>query len=433
LKDDYGLAAAGVGFLLLVIHLPLLLGHVAPVWDAREAFGPYQMLVGDYARSGRLLLWNPFTLAGEPAAIDPQLGVFSPVMLLFGLLFGGSRLGFELYWYCAWLLGPLGIVVLGRHLSAPAWGSYIVAAGLGLSGFYTGHAEHTIWLSAFSFLPVVIWRLDVALERRLIRPAIEAGALWGLSGLAGYPALVFLNACFAAAWCKGRVLQRDRSWAGAGRAAVALLTMGGIGLLVLAPAYVAFFIEGRGYSHRTGALPYEVAVTNNALNPLGLWTILNPRLVFSDAMSYTDVSSRSLYLGVLIPALAVLALVRRGDWLRWALAATGVCFVTAALGRTLPVRGWLYDWVAITRYFRHPAMFSAYLMMSLTLLALFGTAELSRMIGPAVRRVFVTVLVVVATADALTTARLMQPLMYDRMAATWTGLDARHVTSRQLI
>ena len=33
-----------------------------------------------------------------------------------------------------------------------------------------------------------------------IRPAIEAGALWGLSGLAGYPALVFLNACFAAAW-----------------------------------------------------------------------------------------------------------------------------------------------------------------------------------------------------------------------------------------
>jgi hypothetical protein len=159
-----------------VIHLPLLLGHVAPVWDAREVFGPYQMLVGDYARSGRLLLWNPFTLAGEPAAIDPQLGAFSPVMLLFGLLFGGSRLGFELYWYCAWLLGPLGIIALARHLRAPAWGSYIVAAGLGLSGFYTGHAEHTIWLSTFSFLPLVIWRLDVALEKRQdlsFQPVVE--------------------------------------------------------------------------------------------------------------------------------------------------------------------------------------------------------------------------------------------------------------------
>jgi hypothetical protein len=45
---------------------------------------------------------------------------------------------------------------------------------------YTGNAEHTSWITAFSFLPITIWRLDAALCSRRLQPAAEAGAVWGL-------------------------------------------------------------------------------------------------------------------------------------------------------------------------------------------------------------------------------------------------------------
>jgi hypothetical protein len=230
----------------------------------------------------------------------------------------------------------------------------------------------------------------------------------------------------------GRVLQQAHRGQSLRHAIVALLIMGGIGLLVLSPAYVALLVEGRGYSHRAGTLPYDVAVTNNALHPLALWTIVNPKLALSDALDYTDISSRSLYMGALIPLLAVFALFRRRDWLRWTLFVTGLLFVAAALGRTLPVRGWLYDFVPLTRYFRHPSMFRAYLIVAMALLALFGASEVAERVNATVKRSLAIALVVIATGDALATASLMRPVMYNPSANSWTRLDAQHVTSVDL-
>jgi hypothetical protein len=372
-------APAGVVLLVVVTHASLLLGYASPIWDALEFYGPYQMLIGDYVRNGRLLLWNPFTSFGSPDAIEPQVGAFSPVIVLFGLAFGGSRRGFEIYWLFVWLLGPLGVLRLARHLRTPAWGAYSVATAWALSGFYTGHAEHTDFIASVSSLPWILWRLDVSVRDQRTWPAIEAGALWGLSALAGYPGLIFLNACFAAVWTLGR----------SGRPLYIVKTlaaMAATGLLVLSPTYVSFLIEGRGYSHRAGALPFDVAVESNALHPLALITLTSPGLALANVYEYTDIALRSLYVGTVIPVLAAIALTARRSRFRWLLLAAGLLFVAGALGHSLPMRGWLYDWILPTRYFRHAAMFRVYLMVALAVLALFGAADIESMLNAGDRR-----------------------------------------------
>ena len=283
---SWRIAGAVIALVITGSWLPLFLGRVSPIWDAFDFYGPYTMLVGDFARHGRFLLWNPFINGGSPDYLEPQTGAFSPLVVLVGAVAGGSRHGFELYWLLVWLLGPLGVLTLGRHLGAPAWGGLVAALGVAFGGYYTGNAEHTSMLATLSFLPWTLWRMDAALTSQRVRPAVEAGALWGLSALGGYPGLVLLNACFIGLWSLARAPLR--------RVIVAHALMLVVGLVVLLPTYAGFFVEAPGYSRRAGALPRTDAVESNALHPAGLMTAIRPEFALRDVFEYTDISMRSI-------------------------------------------------------------------------------------------------------------------------------------------
>jgi hypothetical protein len=255
--------------------------------------------------------------------------------------------------------------------SSPRW-------GLRSRGFYTGNAEHTALLNTVSFLPLVLWRADVALRTHLHRPAVEAGALFGMSALAGYPGLVLLNGAFVAMWSLGRVCwpdhgERRNIRKNLGHAVVTVALVAIIGFIVMTPTYGPFFVEAPGYSQRTDALSRELAVENDALHHAALLTITNPALALADIHEYTDISMRSVYLGSLLPCLPAFALLKRPDGgLRWWLLFMALFFLASAMGRTLPVRGWLYDWFPPTRYFRHSALFRCYFLFALTVLGVLG-------------------------------------------------------------
>ncbi|MGH9799148.1 MAG: hypothetical protein ACRD82_02195 [Blastocatellia bacterium] len=184
----------------LIANYKLVLGSAVGIWDANGAYYPYQVLVADHVRAGRLLHWDPWSNGGIPAGSDPQFGAFSPINLLIGLLTGGTSTGFMIYWLLLWWLGGAGMRLLARHLKAPDWGGTVVAIGFLFCGTYITHSEHTSLITAYSFLPLVIWRLDVAIRSRQTLPAAETGALWGLSALAGYPAITIITGLFAALW-----------------------------------------------------------------------------------------------------------------------------------------------------------------------------------------------------------------------------------------
>jgi hypothetical protein len=277
---QWSLAALALMLLFLAANQMLLRGVAAGIWDADGQFFPYFVLVADHARAGQLVTWDLWTHGGIPLMGDPQVGAFSPIVAGLGLVFGGTSLGFRVYWLAMWGLGALGMLALGRHLRAPVWGALAVAIGFAFCGVYLSNAQHTPWLAAFSFVPLVVWRLDVALVAGRWRPAAEAGALWGLSALAGYPGVVVISGGFCALWALGRwAFPEETSSAGraapipAARAlgAVALLTGIG-GLMVLAPTYFAFFVEGAGTQPRVGALSRAwPSRTSSTLAPSPPW------------------------------------------------------------------------------------------------------------------------------------------------------------------
>jgi hypothetical protein len=397
-----------VTIVFLAANQLLVRGVAVGTWDVDGQFYPYYVLVADHARAARFVQWDPWSNGGWPMLGDPQVGAFSPVNFVLGLVTGGTSWGFRIYWLLLWWIGGFGMLLLGRHLGAPPWGACVVALGFLLCGVYTGNAEHTSWITAFSFLPVTIWRLDVALRSGKLQPAAEAGAVWGLSALAGYPGVIIITGCFAALWALGRWLV-PQSWGAelAGRgsdsasartrqltpafALLSLVLVLLVGILVLSPTYFGFFFEGAGTSARVGALTREMALIDS-LEPGAVATFASPYLTalkvvrqfiapeaaFGELWPATDPSMVSIYAGAIIPSLALFALVRRPrDGWRWWVACLGVLSIACAMGETLPLRGWLYDWFYPMRFFRHSAIFRLYYVFAICVLALIATRDLA--------------------------------------------------------
>jgi hypothetical protein len=380
--------------LFLIINRELISGARVQIWDAWSFYTPAFSLVADHARSGRLLLWDPWRAGGTPDFADPQVAAASPIAIIAGAIGGGNSTAFRIYWLFIWVLGPLGLLLLARHLGAPPWGAFLVALGYSFCGFYTAHAEHTTVLYSFSFVPWFIWRFDVALTSLRFQPAAQAGALWGLSALGGYPAIVILSGGMLFLWAMGRccspdhgaglLVQKQPIWRRFKFAFLALATVFCVGVLIMAPTYVAFFREGLGYTERAGAEPRWLVTAGNALDPGALATFASPYLTAlkfplrnPELWPKTDISMADVYVGVLPLTLSLLALWQRprSIW-RWWLVGIIAFSLACAVGDRLPVRGWLYDYCPPTRYFAYPAMFRGYAIFSAAVLALLATSDL---------------------------------------------------------
>lgn len=369
-------------------NIDLLVRRSAPQWDAVDYFGPEFSLIADHIKSGRLLLWDPWVAAGTPDSAEPEFGTTSPIVLVMGLLSPNPRAGFVMYWMFIWMAGPIGLLVLCRHLKCPVWGGLIAAIGFGASGFYTGHAEHTAHLYSVSFLPWIIWRFDLALSRRSYWGALQAGILYGLSALGGYPVYTIVTPGFLVLWSAARAFDNDdgklpasgwrrRLWVSA--AAILLLTA--VGGAVMSPAYIGFFKETRGYSDRTGPRSREEALTQNILPVGDLTTLASPYLSLLDIehgrfWPFSDISMRSIYVGSLVTTLAFFGLLGGRRWRSW-LFSIAILFLCCATGYQLVIRAWLYDFLPPTRYFRNASSFRTYFILLFAILAALGAKDLN--------------------------------------------------------
>lgn len=371
----------------MICNIALIAGKTAPVWDAITQFSPWFSLVCDNARHGRILLWDPWIDAGSPDFAEPEAGAASPVAIACGLIFRDPFRAFIAYWLGMWIFGAIGMLLLCRHLKCPPWGAIVVSLGFAAGGFYIGHAEHTSMIYGYSFLPWILWRWDVALSKRSYWPAVQAGALWGLSALGGYPQLNMLTLSFLFLWGVGRLFEhsddlstRETVFARGKFLFLALLILGSVGIAILSPTYIGFLTESRGYSARANALPRDIALTSNLFPPGALLTFGTPVLYLLELAPTvrwpnTDVAMIDFYLGVAIPVLAIAALLKFSRLRLW-LAFVAALFMSCAVGKYLPVRGWLYDLVPATRFFRHPALFVAFTMFALAILAALATRDI---------------------------------------------------------
>jgi hypothetical protein len=382
------LAGGIVVAVLCLGNFDLILGKSAPQWDGADYFGPEFSLLADHVKAGRLLLWDPWVAAGTPDSAEPEFGTTSPIVLAAGLLSPNSQAGFVMYWMFIWALGPIGILVLCRHLRCPVWGGLIAALGFAASGFYTGHAEHTAHIYSVSWLPWLLWRFDAALLRRSYWAAVQAGVIYGASALGGYPLYMVVTPGFLVLWSVGRLLDSERDPSiglskQAAHSAAAIILMGTIGAAVMAPSYIAFFKDTQGYSDRTGTRPRESALGENIFPAGEVTTLSSPYVSLLDIhhgrfWPLADISMRSIYMGCAVVTLAWFGLLGGSRW-RWWLCLVAVLFLGCATGYQLPLRGWLYDFVPPTRYFRNASSFRTYAILLGAILCALGARDLDQL------------------------------------------------------
>lgn len=414
---SWPIAALLLTIVFIAATHPLIRGLATGIWDADGQFFPYFTLVGDHAKHGQFVTWDLWTNGGTPLMGDPQVGALSPVVLAFALLSGHPSQGFIAYWLFSWWLGGLGMLLLGRHLRAPVWGSFVVAVGFLFCGIYTGHAEHTSWIVGFSFVPWIIWRLDAALTAGGYLAAAQAGGLWGLAGLASHPSVVLLTACYSVLWILGRALfeQPHGEECVRGRPlihhAVILAIFVIVGTVIFLPTYISFFFDGAGVHNRTTALNRSLAL-GDQFPPGALATFASPYLTIvnlKDRLWHgTDVSMVNVYIGIIIPMTAVLGLVLRpkSAW-RWWIVGLAILSFCCAMGRTLPLRGWLYDLLLPMRFFRHSSVFRLFGVFSLAVLALVAIVDVDRMLADQPKSRRRSMLYVVGTLSLLAIAAIV--------------------------
>ena len=161
-----------------------------------------------------------------------------------------------------------------------------------------------------------------------------------------------------------------------------LAVFGVVSLVALAPAYFGFLHELRGYTDRSKTLSREEAIAVQALDPKALSTFASPYAATAGAtlekrLWTTDVAMCSVYLSPILFVLGLASLwMRPREGFRWWLAGLGLFCLAAALGDHLPLRGWLFDLLPPMRYFRHPAMFRCYYLLTMTVLAVLAGRDL---------------------------------------------------------
>ncbi len=164
--------------------------------------------LADYAfqslRQGRFPLWDPTIYAGMSFVGNIQAALFyPPTWLMFLFNFGRERLSYQsmqdLLLAHVWI-GFLLCYLWLRGKRLAELGCIFGAGVFAYSGYLCTQLQHFGLVAGYIWLPLALWGIDQAVERRSWRPMWKVAAASALCFLAGYPPTWMMFAVVAGAY-----------------------------------------------------------------------------------------------------------------------------------------------------------------------------------------------------------------------------------------
>jgi hypothetical protein len=354
----------------LVLSSPWLSGHVTIPWDAKAHFYPQLQFLAQSIHRGEAPFWTPFVFSGFPQIADPQSLVFSPPFLLLALIDPSPGFRAADATVLAMLgLGGIAVLALFRDRGWHPAGGLVAAICFAFGASAAWRIQHVGQVLSLSFLPIALWLLLRALERR----SLAYGLLSGVA--AGFMALGRDQVAYLGLWVLAGAALRH-AWSSpslpkALRHAARPLLSGALGgaLVVAVPVVLTILlseISNRPAIDLTGA-------GQGSLHPALLLTAVIPNLFGVDGpfLDYWGPPSPRwgpvdlffarnmgiLYLGALPIALVVIGALRGVLWSREVRLFTALAglMLLYALGRYTPFFGPVFHLVPGVDLFRRPA------------------------------------------------------------------------------
>ncbi|MHC5056517.1 MAG: YfhO family protein [Planctomycetota bacterium] len=315
--------------------------------------------VGESLAGGSPPTWDAGLFCGFPMLAGLQSAAFYPLTWLFALLPAGMAWTWTVAIHMM-LAGGFAYMWVRRGLDIGRWGALLAAVIYMLSGYFLTHtyAGHITLISAYPWLPAVLWRL----ERVLAGPNAKRAALLALVIamliFAGYPMFVF----FAGLLCISRLVHcfvtAGQGWRREWRSQVTAAAGAALGFLLAAPQLLPT-LELVAHTQRASGSPFGF-VSSQSMPPENFVTFLAPTF-FGDVQG-TPYWGRWImwevcgFVGIVSLVLAFVGLLGKGRQRKlWA----GV-FVTAlllALGRYAPFFRIFYALVPGAGLFRAPGRY----------------------------------------------------------------------------
>lgn len=177
--------------LTMLFFWPYVAGFVSFPWDIMGNHYPWQYSLFEWLREGRLILWNPYFNSGYPLIANSQVGAFYPFNWLFlaaAYVVGDFSYAFvEANLITHIFLAGVFTFVACRRSSMGLFGSFVAALIYEFGGFFVSQAEHLGAVQGMAWLPLIVTLGEEAFVRKKYLHAGLAGAVLGLTMLAGHP------------------------------------------------------------------------------------------------------------------------------------------------------------------------------------------------------------------------------------------------------
>lgn len=387
--EPFGLAAGLFVLCVLAFAYPWLSGRVTIPWDAKAHFYPQFVFLAHALHNGQSPFWTPNVFAGMPQIADPQSLIFSPFFLIAAALVPepsfvlGDAISFAML-----AMGGLALIAFFHDRGWSAAGGLIAALAFALGGSAAWRIQHTGQIMSLSWLPVSLWLLARALDRRSMGYGAAAGAFAAMLVL-GRDQVAFLGVLLLAAYAIYRVLTDETPWI----SALNPLLAGGVVGSMLIALPLAFTLALAHNSNRPAIDLIEAH--KGSLPPASFLTLISANLFGTDgplkdfwgppsaAFGTTDIflarNMTDVYAGALTLAAALAALGARffaNREIRFFMGAA-LFFALYALGRYTPAFAFFYHIPGVDLW-RRPADATYLFGFMLAILAGFGFTLIER-------------------------------------------------------
>src|SRR5690242_5016091 len=217
---SFAAAAASLIALWALLCLPWFADGLVIPWDAKNHFYPQLRFLAAALADGQSPAWAPYVFGGHAQIADPQSLIFSPIMLALALLDAAPSFGrIDAAELASLLPGGIGMLLIFRRSGWRLEGGLVAALAFMFGGAAASRLQHLGMIASYGLLPLALWLLMEALERRSAAWAAAFGAAAGIMAigrdqvallgcwvLAGYALWAWLGAPQRGAWLRARLV-----------------------------------------------------------------------------------------------------------------------------------------------------------------------------------------------------------------------------------
>jgi hypothetical protein len=331
--------------------------------DYVEQHYPVRSFVARELRAGRLPLWDPYTYGGESVAAESLFELCYPPGLWQTLFPHLPFLALEIEAIGHLSLAGVFTFLFVRRLTGSDGAGVIAGMAFELGGFLTSYPMlQLVILEVAAWTPLSLWLVERALARRSLPGVAGAGLVLGMSALAGHGQTLMYAAYLLTSYLLFRIWRLRLGWP-FGTMALAVLggAAAGIGAVQWLPSLEIIPLSTRS------AFTYEVL--SAGFKPAELLGLLRPN----------PGQWSPLYIGLVPLALAAVALALGRGRERWYWAGVAAIALLLSLGRNGPLYPIAYRLLPGFALFRQQERAAFLVSLSLSVLAGYGYAAVSRL------------------------------------------------------